>query len=155
MTPHPIENLFKTICPIVSYCVLIGDERKFLSMVITLKLSFDKQGRFTNILDPNVQSFLFRRFNKTFRTIEDAKYSKEVTDYINMCVLEANNKAQNRVHMIKKWIILDNEFSVDQGELTQTLKIKRKVIANMYKKQIDKIYDDAEGGNTVKERPRL
>lgn len=54
VTPHPIENLFKTICPIVSYCVLIGDERKFLSMVITLKLSFDKLGRFTNILDPNV-----------------------------------------------------------------------------------------------------
>ena len=93
VTPVPIENLFKTICPIVSYCVLIGDERKFLSMVITLKLTYDKQGRFTNILDPNVQSFLFRRFNKTFKTIEDAKYSKEVTDYINQKVLEANSQA--------------------------------------------------------------
>ena len=57
--------------------------------------------------------------------------------------------------MIKKWIILDNEFSVDQGELTPTLKIKRKVIANMYKTQIDKIYDEAEQVNAVNERPRL
>ena len=57
--------------------------------------------------------------------------------------------------MIKKWIILDNEFSVDQGELTPTLKIKRKVIANMYKTQIDRIYEEAEQSNTVNERPRL
>ena len=38
---------------------------------------------------------------------------------------------------MKKWMILDKEFTLDRGELTPTLKMKRKVIVNLYKEQID------------------
>jgi long-chain acyl-CoA synthetase len=69
--------------------------------------------------------------------VEQAMASKEVLSMINEKVLKVNSEAQSRVHQIKRWKILDREFTVDNGELTPTLKIKRRVIANMYQKQID------------------
>ena len=41
ISPLPIEQRLKSICPIISYCVLIGDNRKYLSMLITLKVKVD------------------------------------------------------------------------------------------------------------------
>jgi len=62
--------LLKAACePIISYCVLIGDKRKYLSVLMTLKVKYDKNGRATEELDPIVQSFLFRRFNQEITTI--------------------------------------------------------------------------------------
>lgn len=70
ITPLPIEQMFKSSCePIISYCVLIGDQRKFLSLLVTLKVKYDRYGRATEELDPIVKSFLFRKFNKEISTI--------------------------------------------------------------------------------------
>ena len=44
------------------------------------------------------------------------------------------------MHTIKKWHIVDREFTVDNGALTPTLKIKRKVIANLYEGEINDLY---------------
>ena len=63
-----------------------------------------------------------------------------VRDLISSKIAEVNQVAQSRVHQIKKWLILENEFTVDNGELTCTLKIKRRVIANMYEREIDSLY---------------
>ena len=95
VTPVPIEHLFKSSCPIVSYCVLIGDQRKYLSMLITLKVKVDDYGKVTNELDTNVQSFLFRKFNsrQPIVTIQDAIMSKEVQAYIQEKVDYANSEA--------------------------------------------------------------
>lgn len=144
ITPIPIEDHLKTICPIISYCVLVGDLQKYLSMLITIKVRYDNDGRATNDLDPNVRSFLFRKFASStpINTIQDAKKSRAVLNYIGEQIMEANKQAQNRVHQIKRWMILDNEFTVDNGELTPTLKIKRKVIAIMYQNEIDGLYTE-------------
>ena len=74
----------KSICPIISYSVLIGDQRKYLSILITLKVKYDEAGRATQDLDPNVQSFLFRRFGfgSEITNIDQAIRSKEVRNYI-------------------------------------------------------------------------
>lgn len=84
ISPIPIEHHLKSICPIISYAVLIGDERKYLSILITLKVKYDKAGRVTKDLDPNVQSFLFRRFGfgTEITTIDQAIKSKDVRNYI-------------------------------------------------------------------------
>ena len=63
---------------------------------------------------------------------------------IQRAVDEVNNQAQSRVHTIKKWLLLDKEFTVARGELTPTLKIKRNVIANMYESTIKEIYSIAK-----------
>ena len=109
-------------------------------MLITLKSGYDKYGQATNELDPGVQSFLFRMFAVNIMTIKEAKNSKQVQDYIAEKILEVNGKVQTRVHTIKKWVVLDKEFTVDNGELATTLKTKRKVIEKMYKNEIEGMY---------------
>lgn len=52
--PISIEHHLKSICPFISYCVLVGDERKYLSVLLTLKVRHDKIGKATEDLDPNV-----------------------------------------------------------------------------------------------------
>jgi long-subunit acyl-CoA synthetase (AMP-forming) len=80
-----------------------------------------------------VQSYLFRKFAvRDITTIQEAKASQIVRDFFKDKINDVNEYAQTNVHKIKKWMILDNEFTVVKGELTPTLKIKRKVIANIY-----------------------
>jgi long-chain-fatty-acid--CoA ligase ACSBG len=55
-----------------------------------------------------------------------------VLTYLQKCVDQVNNKAASRVAKIKKWKLLDKDFSIDGGELTPTMKIKRKYIAKKY-----------------------
>jgi len=84
ISPHPIEHHLKTICPIISYCCLIGDERKYLTILMTLKVQYDALGRPTDKLDPLVQSFFFRKFNPDhpITTVSEAQNSPVVTDFI-------------------------------------------------------------------------
>jgi len=53
---------------------------------------------------------------------------------------KCNKKASSRVQQIKKIKILDKEFSVETGELTPLLKVKRAVVAKMYANIIDEVY---------------
>ena len=61
-------------------------------MLITLKVSYDSFGRATEELDPNVQSFLFRKFNNSvpIKTIEQAKRSENVLKFIQQKIDEIN-----------------------------------------------------------------
>ena len=95
ISPHPIENALKMSCPILSYCVLIGEKRQYLTMLVTLKVRYDGSGRATDELDPNVQSFLFRKYNPTepIKTLEQARNSSEVVALIQAAVDEVNSQA--------------------------------------------------------------
>ncbi|MCV5918139.1 hypothetical protein OFN60_32440, partial [Escherichia coli] len=54
------------------------------------------------------------------------------------------NKGLSRFETIKAFELLDKEFSVEGGELTPTLKLKRRVIDEKYKDVIDRMYSEAE-----------
>jgi len=53
-----------------------------------------------------------------------------------------NEKALSRVTQIKKWRILDRDFSIEGGELTPTLKLKRKVINKIHAEIIEQLYNE-------------
>ena len=55
-------------------------------------------------------------------------------------VLEMVNKNLNSIERIRKFIILDQEFSYENGLMTQTMKVKRKNVLDFYKEQINKLY---------------
>jgi long-chain acyl-CoA synthetase len=59
------------------------------------------------------------------------------------------NEALSRVETIKKIQILDREFSVEQDELTPTLKVKRKNIETKFKETFDRLYEDDGFGLVV------
>lgn len=84
ISPTPIEHMFKSICPIVSHCVLIGDDKKYLSLIMTLKVQVDFHSKPTFELDPNLQSMIFRKYaiNENLSTIAQAQRSKAVNEYI-------------------------------------------------------------------------
>ena len=46
----------------------------------------------------------------------------------------------NRWETIKKWVILDHDLTVESGELTPSMKVKRKVVEENYKEQLDALY---------------
>jgi len=54
--------------------------------------------------------------------------------------VEATNRRLSSFETVKKIAILPNDFSIETGELTPTLKVKRKVVTERYKKQIEELY---------------
>ncbi|HSE70061.1 MAG TPA: long-chain fatty acid--CoA ligase, partial [Nocardioidaceae bacterium] len=65
--------------------------------------------------------------------------SQKVKDMVGGYVEELNGRL-NRWETIKKWILLDHDLTVESGELTPSMKVKRKVVETNYKEQIDALY---------------
>jgi long-chain-fatty-acid--CoA ligase ACSBG len=135
VAPYPIEVMLKDLCKIISNAVVIGDHRKYLSALITLKI--DPKGQIL----PEAQPF-FNEINKNLRTIEECIKEPKVTQFIQKCIDEVNSKAVSRAQQIRKWTLLSNEFSIDSGEFTPTMKLKRKFVSQKYVKEIEIMYAD-------------
>ena len=75
-------------------------------------------------------------------TLDEIKADSVILTYIQKCVDLVNSKAISRVTQIKKWKILDKDFSIEGGELTPTLKVKRKVINKLHIETIEQMYND-------------
>jgi long-chain acyl-CoA synthetase len=98
--------------PLVGEAVVIGDRRKFLSCLVT---------------------------------IDDIAAKGLAPDAIRAAVqsqVDQVNESLARVEQIKKFVILAKPFGIDSGELTPTMKIKRKVVAQMYATEIESMYVD-------------
>ena len=76
-----------------------------------------------------------RRGKSYDELVKAPELEQEVADYI-----EQLNERLNRWESIKKWIILDHDLTVESGELTPSMKVKRKVVEDNYKAEIDKLY---------------
>ena len=121
VVPHAIESVVKDMCPIISNCLVVGDDQMYLSALLTMRVAYSKKtGMPTNNLAPDVVLYLVTKLNSTAKTISEAMQDKSVLNYIQTCIDQANSKAVNRVNEVKRWTILESEFSVDGGELTPT-----------------------------------
>lgn len=147
VSPIPIEEALKEICPILSQCVVIGDERKYLTCLLTIKCKSDhsnagSRSKSSKELAPEVVSLIqgFGLRGKT--TLDEIKSDSIILNYIQKCVDLVNSKAISRVTQIKKWKVLDRDFSIEGGELTPTLKVKRKVISKLHIDTIEQMYND-------------
>ena len=127
--------------PLVSQCYLVGDGRKFCSALITLDMGIilrDKLGVDPNNIpkDPIKQNEMIVEKGKTLSDYTD---SEEVFNEIKEKIDEMNLKFSSP-EQIKKFTILPRDFSIDDGELTPTLKIRRKIINDNWSKEIDNMY---------------
>jgi long-chain acyl-CoA synthetase len=80
----------------------------------------------------------------THNDMEGASYaeivaSQQVNDMVEGYVQELNSRL-NRWETIKRWILLDHDLSVESGELTPSMKVKRKVVEDNYRSEIDALY---------------
>ena len=135
VAPLPIEEMLKETCKIISNIVVLGDDKKYLAALITLKT--DDKGNLNN----QVLEYI-KEINSEATNIVEAINDDNIKFYIQKCIDEVNKKAVSRAQLVRKWTILPNEFSIDSGELTPTMKLKRKVVSQKYAKVIDKMYSD-------------
>jgi long-chain acyl-CoA synthetase len=86
-----------------------------------------------------------RKYLTALITIDEAA-AKQVTDVraAVQATIDAANETLARVEQVKKFAILPRAFGVDSGELTPTLKIKRKAVAQLYAREIESMYVDSE-----------
>ncbi|XP_048415618.1 long-chain-fatty-acid--CoA ligase ACSBG2 isoform X2 [Stegostoma tigrinum] len=143
--PIPIEDAVKERLPIISNVMLIGDKRKFLSMLLTLKCNLNSDtGEPQDDLSEAAIQFCQRLGSKATKASEIIA-SKDVSIYgaIQECINHVNEKATSNAQRIQKWLLLEKDFSISGGELGPTMKLKRPVVLKMYSDQIDDLYKDA------------
>ena len=121
VAPAPIEQSIGGEA-LVSQVVVIGDKRKFLTALITLS-----------------EESLAEYASRHGVTIEEAHESAEVKARIKLAVDAANEKLA-RYEQIKDFRILPREFSIEADEMTPTMKLKRRVIEDHYRQEIDSMY---------------
>ena len=116
IAPVEVEDLIKPHQLIGQVCV-VGDGKKYLTALI--------------VLDGDGGAEAWANENEISYSIKDMASNEEVLKAIQDQVDKANSKVA-QVQQIKKFVILENEWTDSSGELTPTLKLKRSVIADMY-----------------------
>uniref|UniRef100_G1LJV9 Long-chain-fatty-acid--CoA ligase ACSBG2 n=1 Tax=Ailuropoda melanoleuca TaxID=9646 RepID=G1LJV9_AILME len=142
VAPIPIENLVKEKIPIISNALLVGDGAKFLSMLLTLKCEVDgKSGEPLDKLSLEAIHFC-RKLGSHVSTVSEILELQDPLVYraIQQGIDAVNQEAISNAQRIHKWVILEKDFSVSNGELGPTTKVRRHFITQKYKKQIEKFY---------------
>jgi long-chain acyl-CoA synthetase len=124
IAPPAIESRFKAICPYASQFMVFGDERNFVVALITL--------------DPDALAEWATR-NAVSGSYAEIVASEACQAMVSGYVEELNRRL-NRWESIKKWKLLDHDLSVESGELTPSMKVKRNVVEENYATVIDGFY---------------
>ncbi|MDH5372382.1 MAG: AMP-binding protein, partial [Acidimicrobiia bacterium] len=124
ISPSEIENKLK-VSPFVKEAMVVGDRRKFLTALIGIEL--DTVGNWA------------QRHNITFTTYRDLSEKPEVIALIQKAVDSANEHFA-RVETVKKFALIPKELDHEEGELTATQKIKRRVLTDQFSELIEGMY---------------
>jgi long-chain acyl-CoA synthetase len=126
IAPQYIENLLK-FSPYINDAVVIGDGRKYLTAMIVI----DEENVTKYAQDNKVQ----------FTTFASLTRSEEVLKLIQEEVNQVNSQMA-RVENIRKFRILDKKLYTEDGEVTPTMKVKRKAINEQYRELIESMYSE-------------
>lgn len=124
VAPLAIENKLKE-SPFIEQVMLIGADRKFVSALIVPSF-------------PNIKDWM-RKNGIPEMSNEELLRNGKVTEMLKELV-ESFNKFFNHVEQVKKFELLPDEWSVDTGELTPKMSLKRKVVMEKYRDAIERIY---------------
>lgn len=125
VAPSAIEAKFIAMCPYASQFLVFGEARNYCVALITLDADLISAWAAENGLD-----------GMTYRELVDTPAVRAmIGDYVS-----ALNVDLNRWETIKKWVLLDHDLSVERGELTPSLKVKRAVVAEEQQPILDALY---------------
>ena len=125
VAPPAIEAKFATLCPYASQFMVFGEGRNFAAALVTL--------------DADSISGWAKDHGLRDTSYEELTESEAVHEMIDEHVKKLN-ASLNRWETIKKWAVLDHELSVERGELTPSLKVKRGVVAEQNKETLNGFY---------------
>ncbi len=124
IAPQVLEGHLKAI-PVVAQAVVIGDRRKYLAALLTL--------------DPHRVPTEAKLAGSAARTVDEAAKCEVFRRHLEKQIETVNGKLA-RVQTIKRFAIIPTEFSIEGGELTPTMKVKRKVVNEKYAREIEGLY---------------
>jgi long-chain acyl-CoA synthetase len=126
IAPSAIEGLFKAVCPYTSQAVVVGQARNFVTMLISLDedaiMGWAGGGALAG---------------KSYAEVCAAPATHEL---IEGYVKELNGKL-NRWETVKKFAVLPRDLSIEAGEITPSMKIKRRSVETNFSAEIDKMYE--------------
>ncbi|RHY04790.1 hypothetical protein DYB25_010506 [Aphanomyces astaci] len=140
VSPARLEDVLKQELPILSNVMAVGDQRKFISALVTFRVVADGDGVPTDQLDALAVRVLEQDVGSSAKTVGQAKICDRVRAYIDAGLVRANARAISRAQHVQKVAILDKDFSIPGGEFTPTLKLKRSVVLNQYAHVVDALY---------------
>lgn len=126
VAPQVIEGRFKTICPYASQFVVHGNKRNFVSALVTL--------------DPDAVVGWGAANGLGGRSYAEI-VSSDAAQVMVQGYVDELNAGLNRWETIKKFTILERDLTVESGEMTPSLKLKRKHVENEYADVLDKMYE--------------
>jgi long-chain acyl-CoA synthetase len=126
VAPQKVEGVLKTACPYISQVLVYGDGRKYATALITL--------------DPEAIEGWAKEQGLSYSSLEELAGSQEVHDLIEGFVRQGNQQLE-RWETIKRFEILPGELSVEEGEVTPSLKVRRKIVERKYADLLDSMYD--------------
>ena len=134
IAPQPIENELK-LDKYVSQAIVFGDLKPYLVAVLTV--------------DADAVTEFAREEKISYQTLEELVQNPKVKELYGNRIKELN-KNYPPYKTIKYFAVIANDFSIDGGELTPTLKLKRKVILDKYKDLIEDLYAAKGNGNNAR-----
>ena len=127
VAPQKIEIVFKAVCPYASNILVHGDGRKFVSALITL--------------DEDTMKDWAEQNGMAGATMEQLAAAPAVHTMMNSYVDEMNSQLE-RWETIKKFVILPRDLTVEDGELTPSMKMRRRIVEKQFADVLDKLYTD-------------
>jgi long-subunit acyl-CoA synthetase (AMP-forming) len=124
IAPALVEGYLKGI-PVVSQAVVIGDRQRYLAVLLTLnaeRIRQDAEACGSAAQDP-----------------ETAARDEKFLGFLQRQI-DAVNARLARVQAVKKFKVIPREFTIEGGELTPTMKVRRKVVTEKYRADIEKLY---------------
>jgi long-chain-fatty-acid--CoA ligase ACSBG len=138
--PVLIENEMKAAMNAISNCMVIGDKKKFLTILISLKTEVDKEtGVPTDKLAAD-SLHAGKQIGSKATTISEAAKDPVWDKYLTDGIKVANSKTTSQAQIVQKYKLLPIDFSEKGGELTPTLKLKRNIATEKYKDLIESMY---------------
>ena len=125
VAPSHIEGTFKALCPLASQMLVHGAQRNFCSAIITL--------------DPDAVTEWAGRHGMAGASYSEVVSSDAMRTEIDGYVTQLNARL-NRWESIKKYLLLEHDLTVESGELTPSMKVKRKVVEDNHHDALDALY---------------
>jgi long-chain acyl-CoA synthetase len=128
IAPQPIENSLK-LNPLVGTAVVVGDKRKFACVLISPNFALLEEWGRANGLSFSSRSDLIA--NTRVQTLYEE-------------LVEGANRKLARFETLKRVVLVPDEFTADNGSLTPTMKLRRRVVEERYRRQIEELYARAD-----------
>lgn len=151
--PVIIEEAIKKRLPVLANAMLVGDRRKYLAILLTVKCEADPNtGAPLDTLVPSVVEWCsehdFKATTVTeFKEEMDNNRQGKVAKAVQAAIDWYNKECSiSNAQKVQRWSFLPHDFSAETGELNNTLKLKRSVAAELHAQAIEDMYSDSYPG---------